>query len=482
MEGMERKLYRKYRSPLAGLVRDWKTFMGGYDDQVVRAATFDMSERYRQHDTTISSHFLMDAFQMHYRPYDTLVPNPLVQNSWKDIITEEMAKKEYRELNEKTSRNSALALLASQNFVDAIVNVARKNSNVIPPDIQQKVQQQQQNQQNMSNPQKQHNQGNAGNQQGNQAGQQGGSMPFNFTQFMQGLQMMGQGSYGNQAAASSIMGQMSSAAHQAVSQTAMMASVMDSFTHTGVPMKKLMDPDEMRSVLSNRIVISLASALKKLSVSDPGKSTTKPSIKRGIPIGVKGMRSFSEVIDLTPQEYLNDNNLFAYRVASRKAHVRQRFSSQNQYLVYLDKSGSMGSGMKFLGEFAPKIAVAAANALSLARYLRTHSGKMTLKLFDTEVQEPITDMWDLLKTLASISADGGTNITRVLEDIRENGRDRKCVIISDGIDSIEEDAARAVSGMNVSSVLIRTGNQILEKYTKVTRIDEAGSENFLVEV
>lgn len=481
MEGMERKLYRKYRSPLTGLVRDWKTFMGGYDDQVVRAATFDMSERYRLQDTTISSHFLMDAFQMHYRPYDTLVPNPLVSNSWKDLITGEMARKEYRELNEKTARNSALALLASQNFVDAIVNVARKNRNIIPPDIQQKVQQQgnQPKPQNPNNPQNSRNQQNQGNQPGQQ---QGGNVPFNFTQFMQALQMMSQGSYGNQAAASNVQGQMSSAAQQAASQSAAMGTVMDSFSHAGVPMKKLMDPDEMRSILSNRIVISLAGALKKLSVSDPGKSTTKPSIKRGIPIGVKSMRSFSEVIDLTPQEYLNDNDLFAYRVASRKALVRQRFSSQNQYLVYLDKSGSMESGMKFLGEYTPKIAVAAANALSLARYLKAHSGKMTLKLFDTEVQEPITDMWELLKTLASISADGGTNITNVLEDIREKGRDQKCVIISDGIDSIEEDAARAVSGMNVSSVLIRTSNPILEKYTNVTRIDEAGSENFLVEV
>lgn len=478
MDSMEQKLYRKYRSPLTGLVRDWKTFMGGYDDQVVRAATFDMSERYRLQNISISSHFLMDAFQLHYRPYDTLVPNPLVSNSWKDIVMGEMAKKEYRALNEKTAHNSALALLASQNFVDAVTGVAMRNRNVIPPDIQQQVQQQnqQQNQQKSrgNNPNSQNNQQNPQNQQG--------TSPFSFTQFMQALQMMAQGSYGNQAAASNIQGQMSAAVQQAVEQSDQMASVMNSFTHTGVPMRKLMDPDEMRSVLSNRIVISLAGALKKLSVADPGKSTTKPSVKRGIPIGVKGMRSFAEVIDLTPQEYLNDNDLFAYRVASRKALVRQRFSSQNQYLVYLDKSGSMDGGMKFMGEYAPKIAVAAANALSLARYLKGHGGKMTLKLFDTEVQEPITDMWGLLKTLASISADGGTNLTQVLEDIRENGKDRKCVIISDGIDDIEESAARAVSGLNVTSILIKTDNEILEKYTQAKRIDEAGSENFLVEV
>jgi hypothetical protein len=68
---------KRYRSRLTALTKDWRTFMDGYDDRVVRAAAFDMTQRYTQMNVSISSHFLMDAFQMHYRPYDQLIPNPL---------------------------------------------------------------------------------------------------------------------------------------------------------------------------------------------------------------------------------------------------------------------------------------------------------------------------------------------------------------------------------------------------------------------
>ena len=107
---------------------------------------------------------------------------------------------------------------------------------------------------------------------------------------------------------------------------------------------------------------------------------------------------------------------------------------------------------------------------------------MSLKLFDTEVQEPVSDMWDLLRTLARISADGGTNITRVLEDIQKSGRDYKTVIISDGIDSIQEDAAAAVRSMDVTSILIQTSNPILEKYTRAVKVEKFTGSNILMEV
>lgn len=461
---------KKYRSRLATLTRDWRTFMGGYDDTVVRASAFDMTQRYSKMNATISSHFLMDAFQMHYRPYDRLVPNPLGKNPWKDIIQEELSDRKYRELNEKTAKNPALAMLASQNFIDAVTGVAKKSQNMIPPDVQDQA--------NRMQPQPQNNQQN--NQ--NQPGQPGGQQPFNMSSFMNSLQLMQTGNYGNQAAASNIMGQMQAAVSGATSQSNQMGAVMSGFTHSGVPMRKLMDVDEMRSILSNYIVIALSNVLRKISVNDPGRSTSKPSPKRGIPIGVKTMRSFSEITDLVPMEYLNDQDLFSYRAAGRKAQVRERFSSMNRFMVYVDKSGSMGGYMKFMGDTAPKIAVACANALALAGYLRSHGGVLVLKLFDTEVQEPMTDMWDIMKTLASISADGGTNISRVLEDVVESGKDYRCIIVSDGIDSIDEDAAKSVKGMDVSSILIGTKNELLEKYTKVSQISEAGSGNIFLEV
>jgi len=290
------------------------------------------------------------------------------------------------------------------------------------------------------------------------------------------------GNYGNQNAANNIMSQIENAVSNATQESNKMGMVMSGFSHTGIPMRKLMDVDEMRELLSNYIVIALSNALRKISVTDPGKSTSKPSPKRGIPIGVKTIRSFSEITDLIPMEYLNDQDLFAYRVVGMKARVRERFSSMNKYMVYVDKSGSMGGTMKFMDDVAPKIAVATANAISLARYLKTHGGSLTLKFFDTEVQEPLTDMWEILKTLSSVKADGGTDISNVLEDIADNGKEHKCIIVSDGIDGIDEKSAAAVSGMDVASILIGTTNPILEKYTKVTRVSEAGSTNMFLEV
>ena len=460
---------KRYRSRLTALTKDWRTFMDGYDDRVVRAAAFDMTQRYTQMNVSISSHFLMDAFQMHYRPYDQLIPNPLGKNPWKEIVQGEMVNPKYRDLNEKTAKNPALAMLASQNFIDGVTGVAKKSRKMIPPDVEDQLNQ-------MQNGQKPNQQ----NPPGNQPGQ--GQQPFNMSNFMNAMQLMQTGNYGNQAAASNIMGQMQAAANNATSQSDQMGTVLSGFTHTGVPMRKLMDVDEMRSVLSNYIVIALSSVLRKISVNDPGKSTSKPSPKRGIPIGVKTMRSFSEITDLIPMEYLNDQDLFSYRVASRKAQVRERFSSMNRFMVYIDKSGSMAAPMKFMGDMAPRIAVACANALALARYLKSHGGVLVMKLFDTAVQEAMTDMWDILKTLASVSADGGTNITSVLEDMVENGKDYRCILVSDGIDSIDEDAAKSVKGMDVSSILIGTGNELLEKYTKVAKINEAGADNIFLEV
>ena len=111
---------KRYRSRLTALTKDWRTFMDGYDDRVVRAAAFDMTQRYTQMNASISSHFLMDAFQMHYRPYDQLIPNPLGKNPWKEIVQGEMVNQKYRDLNEKTAKNPALAMLASQNFIDGV--------------------------------------------------------------------------------------------------------------------------------------------------------------------------------------------------------------------------------------------------------------------------------------------------------------------------------------------------------------------------
>lgn len=464
--------FKKYR-----IIRpdEWKSFMdkNAYQEPTVRSATFDLTQSFSEKNVTMGSHFLMDAHLMHFKPYGQLVLNPLSKNSWKDLLEQEMADPRYQELNAKVSRNPMLSLMATKNFLQAIVEKAEKSQPAIPP--------------NMIPPNQsgsQQGQGNAPGNTPNPQGQQGGNQgqqPFNFNNFMNALSNMQNGSLTNQATCNNIMAGMAAAASNATQQSNDLITVLNSFTHSGIPMKRLTDPDEMRDILSNKFVVSLAKVMKRLNTDDSGKSHVMPSTRRGIPIGTKKMQYFSEIPDMVPQDML-DEDLQNYKIASKTAHVRERYSSMNNYLIYLDKSGSMGGGIEFIDDYVPKIAVAAASALGLARTVRMHGGTVTLKLFDTEVGDPITDMWELLKTLGGIQADGGTNITLVLEDVIQKGRDYKAVLVSDGIDSIDETVAKSCSKMDLTSVLIQTSNDLLEKYTNAVKIERFTGDNILMEL
>ena len=205
-----------------------------------------------------------------------------------------------------------------------------------------------------------------------------------------------------------------------------------------------------------------------------------PSVRRGIPIGEKLMRSLSEAPDVVTSEMAYPDEIQSYHLATRTAFVRERYSGVNEVVVYLDKSGSMGGTMAYEGQYVEKIAYSAACAFALSRELKSVGSKLTLKLFDTMVHGEITKPFDLLKTLTSIRADGGTNITKVLEDAL-NYDDKKVVLVSDGIDSIDEATASRASHLDFRCVLIGTSNDVLEKYFKVQHVDKL-SKNFLMEI
>ena len=452
---------KKYR--MAQKQRDWRSFIDDYRSPALRSSTFDLSEHYAGKDIEISSHFLMDSFLMHFKPWQGLVFNPLTTNTWKSILEKEFADGKYKNLNAKTSRNPLMAQLAARNLIDGVVKVAKKSMKAIPDNVLQQAQQQ----------------GNPPPPQGNQPGQQGG---VSVNTLMNALQMLGNGNAGNRQVAAQITASLGSAIQEATEESENMMDLTSTFSHSGIPMTRLTDPDEMRDVLSNKLVVDLARAMKRMATDDTGKSTTKPSPRRGLPLGIKTMSSYGEIPDIIPMEHLYDPDLHAYRVISRKAQVIERYASMNKYLVYIDKSGSMGGPIQFGNMQVSKIAGACACALGLANSLRTNGGEMTLKLFDVEVQDPVTDMWDILKTLAKVEADSGTNVTKVLEDIKAYGRDYKAVIISDGIDNIEEGAARAVKDMDVNSVLIRETNPVLEKYTEATEIKKFDGDNILLKL
>jgi uncharacterized protein with von Willebrand factor type A (vWA) domain len=185
-----------------------------------------------------------------------------------------------------------------------------------------------------------------------------------------------------------------------------------------------------------------------------------------------------------PIDYLDDD-LLSYRIASRTARVSESYGSVQNYVVYMDKSGSMGSEIHYRSsptqvEYVPKISFAAASALALAQQLRRLGARMTLKLFDTEVHDPVTDYAQLIDVLVKIKADSGTNISNVLLDALKY-RDDKIIVVTDGIDQVSEDSVRNArsSGLDMTFVFIKTDNELIRRNFPCIHLREAEPEVLL---
>jgi uncharacterized protein with von Willebrand factor type A (vWA) domain len=116
-------------------------------------------------------------------------------------------------------------------------------------------------------------------------------------------------------------------------------------------------------------------------------------------------------------------------------------------VIFVDKSGSMAEA--FSGEDVAKISVAA--GLALALYCKY---KATVYLFDTET-ERVTPR-EVVETLLRIKADGGTNISSVMEEVMKiDNPNQICLIISDGItDAPQELTNRFVNQCGARTWLI----------------------------
>jgi uncharacterized protein with von Willebrand factor type A (vWA) domain len=110
--------------------------------------------------------------------------------------------------------------------------------------------------------------------------------------------------------------------------------------------------------------------------------------------------------------------------------------------VFVDKSGSMAE------EFdrgVAKISVAAAMALAFHRVAGAR-----VYLFDTEVE--MVDPRRVVETLLRLGAAGGTDITQVLEEVaRIRRRDMVYIVVTDGIDEVDERAIRCVERLGLAS-------------------------------
>jgi hypothetical protein len=408
-------------------------FMGDYSSQALRASTYDIMQNFEKKDVRLDHNMALDSHLMNHKHWPSLVFNPNTRSSWQSVLRGYYESDEYKRMNEKVHATPLLAKMATMNFLDSIIKSV-DNSN-------------------------------------NQPQQQGGQNN-NVQAFFSQLNQMPQAQ-----CQQIVQGIVSSASSQA-SSTAEMADAMEGFSHMGIPLERY-DFDQVREILGNKIAINMMKIFRKMVSLPMGKNLTAPSPRRGIPIGAKVMRSFSEIVDLQPGEYLDDD-LMAYKVATRTAQVKQRYSGIKNVVVYLDKSGSMGGSMPFEGQNIQRVAFAGGCAFALAKQLRGMGGHLSLRLFDTEVHREITEYFDILKAACSISADGGTNITKVLEDALQYG-DEQVIMVSDGIDNVEEAAARKASGIDMRCVLLQESNSMLERYLKVQRVDKLEG-NFLMEV
>jgi uncharacterized protein with von Willebrand factor type A (vWA) domain len=127
--------------------------------------------------------------------------------------------------------------------------------------------------------------------------------------------------------------------------------------------------------------------------------------------------------------------LFAVKYVSRQLMAYQHAVAIKP-VVFVDKSGSMAGPIK-AGKYiiegeVPKISIAAGVALAMYRKYNAD-----VYLFDTEVTA--VKPADVVNTLLTISADGGTDIDPVIEEIaRINKTDYIYIIISDGITEASE--------------------------------------------
>jgi uncharacterized protein with von Willebrand factor type A (vWA) domain len=146
--------------------------------------------------------------------------------------------------------------------------------------------------------------------------------------------------------------------------------------------------------------------------------------------GVGRMDAASRFSDILPAElallsspHPAVRGYFAAKLASRQLTVYTHATALRPVL-FIDKSGSMAVGYN---AEVPKISVAAGLAFAMYRKFGA-----TVYLFDTELVR--VKPRDVVNTLLTIEADGGTNVDPVLGEIVRLGKgDFLYIIISDGI-------------------------------------------------
>ncbi|MEM1510565.1 MAG: hypothetical protein QW096_11935 [Thermofilaceae archaeon] len=389
----------------------------------------------------------LDSSIIHFKPWTQIVFNPHVKGGWKTILERYYVTDAYKTLNSAVAGDPMLSKYVTIHFLNTLFKKSEEQLKQIKPKLSEKDE----------------------------------LDPVGSLLRQLDTQVSPQTNKVIQAIASALA--------EEAEEIRKDIEAIESFSRVGVPVAQLLEkPDEFRERARNRIIIHLVKFLQRLKREAPNlKQTKAPTLVGGRPLGVKRIQRWSELSNILPFELLDDD-LLTYKIASRSVRVPEKYGSFQNYVVYLDKSGSMASDIKYYisptqTEYVPKISFAAASALALAHQLKRVGAKMTLKLFDVEVHDPVSDFAQLIDVLMKIRADSGTNITNVLEDAVKNYRDERIIIVTDGIDEVHPEAVKAAKSANldVACIFIKTRNDLLEKNFRCVKIEEA-KPSILLEV
>jgi len=160
--------------------------------------------------------------------------------------------------------------------------------------------------------------------------------------------------------------------------------------------------------------------------------------------------------------------LFAWELVNNSLPVYEK-AGVLEFDVYIDKSGSMDGFIGRGENRVQKIALAAGLGLAVLR-----EGVGRVYLFDTELVE--VGKAEIVKTLMTVRADGGTNIEPVLEEVlKHSDSDRRHLIISDGITEVANEELLGRFRSIADRVFLILINEEPPNYNWVSVLKERGN-------
>jgi uncharacterized protein with von Willebrand factor type A (vWA) domain len=405
-----------------------------YRNPVYRTLARDVLGNFLLKNKKIAFPAILDSAIVHYKHWPTIVVNPKAKSAWKRIVEKYIGSDEFKALNEAVHGDPLLAKYATIRFLNRFTEQYEKFKKEIRESHEEKQGQKEE--------------------------------PI----FADASNLSSE--------AKRAVNFMISALIAEAKETLEDIRIAKSFSHIGIPMLSFLEePDRFRDTMRNRIVVNFLKILKRVQEEAPStRQARMPTLAGGRPLGVKRLQRWSELTRVVPQD-LADEALLDYRIASRTVRVSEQYGGTKNYAIYLDKSGSMAGSIPYRHggstEHVPKISFAAAAAMAVAAKQEKIGAKTTLKFFDTEVHEPVKNPAEIIRVLLRIQADGGTSISKVLEDAAKNHRDERIIVITDGIDEVSEEAVRAAKGLDLSCVFIDTDNELLRKNFHCVHLREA---------